>query len=152
MKIKKYYSVAEQTENAIKWLDALFSGIYRQGQSVLEDKSGAFCCWGVGCRLMGIEYRVGVTSWDNQFHKLIGFNDYHGQISPAYQAREFGNTRNGLSKSANLADINDSGLGNFEQIATYLVVHAKTNFRRGVAKNIQSHYHEIIQKHEKESK
>jgi len=40
-----------EKEFAQKWVDALKSGKYQQGEGYLEDSDGQYCCLGVACRM-----------------------------------------------------------------------------------------------------
>lgn len=50
------YTKEQQKENRAKWVKALRSGKYKQGEGVLFDKkTKAYCCLGVLCNVAGIK-------------------------------------------------------------------------------------------------
>ena len=49
-------------ETRTKWLEALRSGDYKQGQIYLRNKENEFCCLGVLCDILGAEWDIGPYS------------------------------------------------------------------------------------------
>ena len=116
-----------QTENAIKWIEALLSGKYKQGKDHLGNEEIGFCCWGLGCFITGKKYKHS-NGWNSYFYKHIGFNDKNGEIIPS------------LYGYNNLAMVNDHTPAGFKRIGKYLIKHAKTNFNEIVAEGITKHF------------
>lgn len=53
-------------KNAINWIEALLSGEYPKGQGVLGDAETGYCCWGLGCFIVGINTCVySIAVWMN---------------------------------------------------------------------------------------
>jgi len=146
-----YMKVKEQADNAIKWLSALLSGHYAQAthyMEVIENGKSYFCCWGVLGHILQKRYpgidavchvakntETGISiasCWNKNSYAYIGFNSFNGDISPDFYGQD------------SLQDVNDTTNAGFKRIAKYLIKNAKTNFRPGVAKAIQSHYHEFV--------
>lgn len=72
-----------------KWVDALYSGKYRQGKGVLKTDLGSYCCLGVLCEVItGSSSVVGcapntsrgaepwMTKVNNHFRNLHGENNH----------------------------------------------------------------------------
>lgn len=121
----------EQITNAIKWLEALKSGKYKQGISRLGDKEQGFCCWGLGCYIVGVEYDP-YDTWEFTLGEKIGFLNHIGAIKPHYLSD--------TGRFYSLAPMNDELKLSFDKIADYLIEHAKTNFIPEVAEAIQKHF------------
>ena len=115
-------------ENAQKWVHALRSGKYKQGESYLarrdEDGQTCFCCLGVACAL-AIEEGLPVdmqrpTAWGSVF-----LYDGEGQFMPGSVRQWLGLSRaNGLfdvpeSDAPSLTDMNDRG-DSFAEIAEFI--------------------------------
>jgi len=122
MKTKK-----EQIENAIKWIEALLSGEYKRGKGALGNKTIGFCCWGLGCYVVGKTYDP-IDIWDDGFYKWVGFNNMKGYIAPQFYGRD------------KLARVNDFTNAGFKRIGKYLIKHSATNFEPHVSEGIQKHF------------
>lgn len=104
-----------------KWLEALRSGKYKQGQAALN-RNGEFCCLGILCDVMEVP-EMGVSdAVEGAIVYGIG-NDYSVAFLPDYVADEAGLEPTGLIKREDfynddicLADLNDKG-STFEEIA-----------------------------------
>lgn len=116
-----------QIENAIKWIEALLSGEYKQGKYKLGNPKKGFCCWGLGCYIVGREFQ-GSDVWDNEFYNDIGLNHHEAQITPKFY------------KHDSLVTVNDETIAGFKRIGKYLIKHASTNFNPEVAKGIEKHF------------
>lgn len=123
----------EQIDNAIKWLEALLSGNYKQAPDQLGNEEEGFCCWGLGCFIVKKDY-TSDQGWDNELYQYLGFNDRDGLISP----RLIIDKSEGYTYG-DLAGANDSGNVSFEQIAKYLIENPN-NFLPHVAKAITKHF------------
>lgn len=58
-----------------KWLDALRSGKYQQGQGTLN-RDGKMCCLGVLCDIAGYEWRQVENVDDNNHYSCVAGIDY----------------------------------------------------------------------------
>ena len=85
-----------------KWVAALRSGKYKQGQNALMTEEGTYCCLGVACRVAGspIELDQMFPAEDSRVPKILRSED-----------TELNNT---------LAKRNDSGLWSFNRIADWI--------------------------------
>lgn len=116
----------KQIDNAIKWLEALLSGKYKQTKGKLGNLKKGFCCWGLGCYLTHIPYNH-EDSWNYEFGYKIGWWQPDG-LGGAISNKNFG-----------LAIMND-GLGwSFQDIAKYLIQNP-INFLPHVAEAIKKHF------------
>lgn len=105
-----------------KWLSALESGNYKQGQGKLRNKNGEFCCLGVACEVLGLE-RQGNTFYLYNGEEVRGF--LTPQIAEKLGLRSGGGqllatvTVGGM-KYKTLYDMNDYGKMTFKDIAAYV--------------------------------
>lgn len=126
-------SVKIQSDNAIKWLEALLSGEYLQGKGVLGNEEMGYCCWGVGCKILDLQFDE-IEEWNDTLYLNIGFlsGEKLGGIDPVVDYE-------GVTYD-DLASLNDEACFSFEKIADYLIQNCKTNFIPGVAKAITKHF------------
>jgi hypothetical protein len=93
------YTKEQQKENRRKWIEALLSGEFKQGQNTLVrplPDGEEHCCLGVACELAA---REGITV--KRGYRFTGYYvDYESHLPPAVQqwlglADEYGNYDNG---------------------------------------------------------
>lgn len=109
-----------------KWIDALRSGEYKQGQFCLCSEADigqyAYCCLGVLAKVLEDDFKIGkldVTKKDGE----LDFNDL--DVRTTYSFFEFlpqfqsGAVGLGSEDQATLADMNDNGI-TFNEIADYI--------------------------------
>ena len=94
-----------------KWLNALRSGEYKQGQECLKNSEGAYCCLGVLCRITGNEDNRDM----NQSYPTDTVNGVPGEFMGL----------DGYMQNK-LAIMNDSGDHDFDSIAYYIESAVKT--------------------------
>jgi hypothetical protein len=116
-------------EPAKKWVKALLSGEYTQGQGALRDGS-TFCCLGVLCDVYKKE--TGKGTWESEDGSRMEFRpptegSEYGVLPESVRVWAGLNTndggftgKNGLPESDNLADRNDDGVP-FKNIARIIV-------------------------------
>ena len=93
---KKYINAT-----ALKWIEALKSGIYLQGENYLRTKYGEFCCLGVACEIapeITGGHHGNSPSWykfetdahdgvlPGEYHKKLGLHTPHGNYGPCPSA------------------------------------------------------------------
>lgn len=119
----------KELENVIKWVDALESGKLKQGKGKLGDHKDGFCCLGVACYVLGIDYNPthGVSE-DLPAH--IGLLTDRGSLA---LGRYFYGTHN-------LTSVNDFTKAGFKRIAKLIKTHPDWMFREDVAEQIKQHY------------
>lgn len=106
-----------------KWIDALRSGQYEQGQRALKTPDGKFCCLGVLCDILA-PGKWTATEQEDADGILLGTFDYthwgDGEM-PAYQIQE----EAGIDKEVctKLAVMNDDDGLNFGAIADWVESH-----------------------------
>lgn len=66
-------------EHFKQWTDALRSGKYDQGRTMLRDTMNRFCCLGVGCEVAEIGYQCCDEYPPEEFWEWLGF--YQNQLS-----------------------------------------------------------------------
>ena len=104
-----------------KWVDALRSGDYKQGQNYLRTDNG-FCCLGVLCDLYGKENNVEWNLVNNgQNYEFEEFESYLPPFVVEWAGVEEDAPRiNG--EIGTLSELNDTG-STFEQIADLIEEH-----------------------------
>lgn len=125
--------IEEQKINVIKWLDGLLTGSYRQGFEALGSLKYGFCCWGLGCHLMGIPFLPDLD-WDDTLYEYIGFNSQKGDINPPIICKDSHIQNN------NLAELNDNFKMSFPEIASYLIKYSNYNFLPEISIHIDQYY------------
>ncbi len=98
-----------------KWLDALRSGKYKQGEGQLRNVQDEFCCLGVLADIQGRRWRrhVALGGYDYGI-SCDGNTDFGGEDDPRLLAA-IGNA----DRRKKLIVMNDSGKS-FKQIAAYI--------------------------------
>jgi hypothetical protein len=102
-----------------KWTDALRSGDYKQGRACLRSIDDRYCCLGVLCDVIGLEWHL------NNNHKTFFTISFDSQDWDAYLPETLCNLLNLKRKDReDLMNMND-GVGgstpkSFEQIANYI--------------------------------
>lgn len=102
-----------------KWLDALRSGKYAQGQNRLRTNDDKYCCIGVLCDVMGKEWRSELTDDGQPFWADAEKVILKETVEAGLCASNDHATGYFLRK---LADMNDSG-STFAAIAAYIENH-----------------------------
>lgn len=121
----------QQVTNAIKWIEALLSGEYKQSKFYLGSIENGFCCWGLGCYIVGRSYSA-TSHWERAFHHDVGYKHSDGKL--VYEKNMF--------SYHNLAELNDNENWTFEQIGKELIKYAHLNFNNLVAEEISKHFSE----------
>jgi hypothetical protein len=115
----------QQKEHRKLWVEALRSGKYQQGRSVLKSPAGAMCCLGVACEISGlVKWAPLVGTGSNEGHEVDGEDRRFGRFyapSPVIEwlglADDAGSF--GSSSRESLANMNDDG-ANFAAIANII--------------------------------
>ena len=119
--------IETQKENAIKWIEALLSGKYKQGKERLGDEEIGFCCLGLGCKVVGKEFHS-LDEWDDNFHMHVGFMYANASLREPFYGK------------FNLALINDRTSAGFKRIGKMLIKRADDQFIPEVAEAIKKHF------------
>lgn len=130
------YTPAQQAEHRRKWVEALRSGGFRQGQGALRSRDGRYCCLGVACDLAAAEGVVVVDDDESGYGRdarLVAYVDpATGYKDTAYlpekvrdwlglvdeRGRLKATAQEGVDRDA-LSSLNDSG-ATFERIANII--------------------------------
>jgi len=95
-----------------KWLKALRSGEYTQGDSLLYNDNNQYCCLGVGAVICGVP-KIEILNFS-----YIGEGDFNSLIKQYKIPKQIvGNDRNEIVRK--LSSFNDKGLS-FKWIAAYI--------------------------------
>lgn len=122
----------EQLKNAIKWIEALLSGEYKQARGFLGSENSGFCCWGLGCHIVDLSYHP-KQMWNNSFNEYVGFRNNEGRVYKDNTAYSY----------VVLSDLNDNENWTFEQIGKLLIKHSNPTFNNFVAAGITKHFQHI---------
>lgn len=96
-----------------KWVTALRSGEYEQGQSRLRTLEGSFCCLGVLCEVAGVQISDGGNS-------VVGIEDGMDDYQPIYDL--IGNSAI-AAQLWRMNDGNNVGGKTFPEIADFIERH-----------------------------
>jgi hypothetical protein len=56
-----------------QWVEALRSGKYRRGKSLLSPDGKTFCCLGVLCEINNVKFAIGITAFlPEKFEREVG--------------------------------------------------------------------------------
>ena len=138
-------TTAKKIDNAILWIESLVGCNFKQGQGMLGDDEGGFCCLGLGSFMMDVPFepewdlpidmkfssKVGLLSVDGEFCGDECFGDI--AFTEMFPEEIVG----GLS----LYCLNDdTGIG-FKGIQKWITTYPEYYFEKGVAKGIREVYH-----------
>lgn len=116
------------TELQEKWLQALESGEYQQGQINLRSVDNKFCCLGVGCEVIGLTARLThddylyddkVSVAPQALIKALNLHDEYGRIPGAKISHEH----------SSLTKMNDNGMS-FKDIAAFIRANPELVFKQ----------------------
>lgn len=112
----------EKVQNAIKWVDELLTTDVKQGYGKLGDMSDGYCCLGLGCHTLGLQYDPDYyESWG--FQKVVGLR-----------------TAIGMFDQTSLVTLNDLGDFSFKQIGEVIKKKYHSLFEEDVAKALDAHW------------
>ena len=124
------YSLQEKIDNAVKWIDALPS--YKQApyghRARLGDETRGFCCLGVGCHVLDMDYDPS-RGISKPFQHKVGLTTDMGGIGDGlYYGRSC------------LTQVNDSTKAGFKRIAKFIKNNPEKVFDENIAEGIKEHY------------
>lgn len=122
-------------EIADKWVEALRSGKYQQGQLALRPEETQFCCLGVLCDIIApndwmMPPMTNKAYTNKQYVFLKGNGEHEGQVLPPTVKLAAGmNSDNGMYHPAEgsavaLSEMNDSG-SSFAELANFIELNWK---------------------------
>ena len=115
LKIPEQAPLEVKVANAIKWLDELATTELPQGQELLGNIYGGFCCLGVGCKLLELHY-ISSHGDDAEFNELAG-----------------------IARTGFFIAQNDEGFS-FARIAEEAIRNPRVSFELDVAEELAKHY------------
>ena len=113
----------QKAENVIKWINALWSGEYKQTTLRLGDGRG-YCCLGLGCKLTGVDFSP-MDSLAYGITKTTGLLTENGELK---------NGSDRVERYTSLAALNDDEGYKFDQIADVIWKYKDDLFEPKVAK------------------
>ena len=138
--------MTEKAENAVKWINTLLTTELNQGRGALGDVESGFCCLGVGCYTLSINYDK-YDGTDPDFSDTVGL------------LNEFGNpTSAGISNDTctnfddALVSLNDLHGKTFRQIGYTLIEKPYKYFSEEIADQIEEYFSlpDLLEEIEKE--
>lgn len=95
-----------------RWVAALRSGKYKQGHSLLRSTQNHYCCLGVLCDVLGVEWRV-------KSEANISYLAYESETYLPDTIVEIAEmkSKNGIIHGTSLVNFNDVYRKNFNEIA-----------------------------------
>ena len=120
--------VKKQIENAIKWIDGLYSTDLKQGVYQMGNEEEGFCCLGYGCHILDIDFKSSDTDSD-ELKEAVGLKSKIGRISGEF-----------VGSKSSLVGLNDETNYTFKQISEVLMERANAIFIPEVAQGIVSYY------------
>lgn len=133
----KVYTVNEQVENAIKWIDGLKTTKVKQTTGNLGNSREGYCCLGYGCMKLKIDYES--AEGDNEeFKNAIGLKKVDGHFKSSEQL----NKKLDLWEDINISliDLNDDYNFSFRKISTVIKNHLDSLFIKDVANQLKIYY------------
>lgn len=115
-----------QARNAIKWANELIHGDREHGVGQLGDKTYGFCCLGVGCDLLGVDYDAGDGN-SKEFSDQVGLLNPFGKFVDKFT----------FFNESGLAYVNDQTNAGFKRIGKFLLSHPEKVFKPEVAAEIR---------------
>ena len=116
-------SIEKQQQNVLKWVEALRSGKYKQGQGALNYNNEKFCCLGVACEIFKDEYNIKKTK---TFYipppiitnsKYFSYNGNNSYLTP--KTKKILGIRNSIDTL--FANMNDNDEFDFNTIANIIM-------------------------------
>ena len=96
-----------------KWVAALRSGEYKQGQKYLRTKSDAYCCLGVACKLLPVQ-------WDGSASNNCIQADGYSGVMPTQHMTGIGLDEDAQNTLINMNDGAEGRTHTFAEIADYI--------------------------------
>jgi|SRR5690606_14453919 len=118
----------QRIQNAIKWINELSTTTEKQGKGQLGDDIIGFCCLGLGCSILGIDYHT-YHETNSEFTESVGLITDEGYIY-----------RSDYNYPYSLADANDQEDWSFKKISEFLKSNPEKVFIKEVAEGIKKHY------------
>ena len=128
----------QRAENAIKWIETLLKTRMKQGKGELGNSKRGYCCLGVGCKVLGVNYDPDEAS-DKDFSESVGLWDEEGR---AYDSEQDKPISAWVLGHEALTALNDDVQFTFNQIAKRLISQTDEYFKPEVAKLIKKHFEE----------
>jgi len=100
------------------WVDALRSGKYQQTTTVLRSPQGGYCCLGVLCDVMGLEWEAAATT-GLVVDYVPSIDSTGAQQSGFLSHKTCGEAGLDVAQAVDLSEMNDAG-HSFDEIANYI--------------------------------
>jgi len=115
-----------QGKNAIKWINKLLKTRFKQGRGKLGNKKDGFCCLGLGCHILDIDYDLH-DGCSVEFSESVGLLDKEGY--PSYN-----------DDLECLINLNDDCNSSFRDIGKILIENPFNYFNTKVAEEVNNYF------------
>lgn len=100
---------------------------YKQQKGSLGSLEDGFCCWGLGCYVVGLKFK-NYHPWNDDFAEYVGYTRIKGDLILQNETME------------HLDQLNDEKGKTFIEIGNLLIETAELNFNPEVATAITNHF------------
>jgi len=121
--------MGNRSDNAIKWIKELLTTNQEQGGRSLGNKTKGFCCLGLGCHILEINYSPNRGS-SEEFQKKVGLLSPYGEFRNVFDVFD----------DRSLINLNDRKKYTFKQIGEELIKDPENYFERDIAKEITNYF------------
>ena len=121
-----------KSENAIKWINELLTTNEKQGTGQLGDQEKGFCCLGLGCYVLGVEYNWSLFN-SRDFSDAVGLLSLEGEPTKYYVK---GDNQEDIRLDY-ISSLNDNHKQSFNDIANHLIQYPEYYFEQKVAEDIK---------------
>lgn len=132
----RHITKEQQALNAIKWIDELAKTGRKQGRGSLGSSQQGFCCLGVGCSVLDIDFHSNDAD-SFKLHKATGLDSNIGGLSNEGVFPYIGLDN---VECNSLIQLNDSARISFRRISTQIKINARYLFVDGVHQIVDNHY------------
>src|SRR5690606_34916400 len=123
----------EKANNAIKWIDELLTTKEKQGTNMLGNSVNGYCCLGIGCKVLDIDF-FSVDAVSGFLSQKVGLFDNAGSFKNIKNKYFVFNGIKGYKEHADtLTGLNDLTDFNFRRIAKMIIKHLDKLFIPEVA-------------------
>ena len=124
----------EKAQNAIIWIDQLAKTDLKQAKGELGEKNTGFCCLGLGCYLLKINYDPSDPA-NTEFQKSVGLSFESGKL----KSSKYFDIDSSIELES-LTELNDEACFSFAQISEEIKKNLKQLFIPSVSKILIEHY------------
>ena len=126
-------TVNKEVFAAVAWIEELLSDGYAKGTESLGDDDEGYCCLGVGCVALNIDFYKG-DDHSIELATKVGLLNEYGEFESKYKEMEIEND------SSSLVSLNDETELSLKEIGEFIRDHTELLFNSATANLINEHY------------